>query len=629
MKNLIVFGILLACCFSAAAENLPGSDIIRLTDIKSRYIIGKSTESFVDAAKHLTINDVNSKKYDKLFIPEKSDIPNKRISQSAVWIRFSVINLSSEDDWVLEINYPPLQKIDLYYRDSSGEYNVKRIGTYYPHSTWEKNERMPVLRLPAEKNVYSTFYLRIESETSIVLPMYIITESVFAESSRDSYFLMGGYYGIILVMFLYNLFLFVSIKEGAYLYYVFYLLGYGLYQFAIDGLGFQFIWPDSSGWNLLSFMFFIGIYFAFGSLFTKDFLKIGKRDRPLNLLLDFTVFWGIFTSAMVFFLPFTLIDMMATYYAFFFVFLLLSAGIYSIRKGYKPAKYYLAAISFLLAGVLLRALRILGIIPMSFSAAYGWQVGSLLEMILLSFALGNKVRTERQEKRKEIERVRGEIASDLHDEIGSNLGSIGLMIQRTMKCSDIPPENMQQLREAAETVFKTAESLRDIVWFIAPDHDSLEQTINHLSSITGKLLPGIDYEFTVDPLIYQKKNLRLHRYLYLMYKEILHNIVKHSGATEVKINFCMQGSSLVVSIRDNGKGIEVNSFEKGMGLKNLQKRALTIGSELDIIGRQNEGTEVIIKFGTSNTVSFTQKLEKKGYNLRHNNIIKLLSSGDG
>ncbi|MGE5351361.1 MAG: 7TM diverse intracellular signaling domain-containing protein [Acidobacteriota bacterium] len=605
------FGILLICCLPAAAENLPGSEIISITNGRSIYVIGKYTESFVDNTKRLTINEVTSSKYSKMFKPEKTDIPSKRISQSAVWIRFSVINLSSADDWVLEINYPPLQKIDFYYKDSSDEYRVKRIGTYYHHSTWEKDERMPVLKLPAMKNMYSTFYLRVESETSVVLPMYILTESEFADSSRNSYFLLGGYYGIILAMLLYNLFLFISIKERAYLYYVFYLLGYGLYQFAIDGLGFQLIWPDSPRWNLLSFMFFIGIYFTFGALFTKDFLKIGEKNGLLNLLLGFTIFWGIFISAVVFLLPFPLIDRLATFYSFLFVGLLFGSGIYSLRKGYKPARYYLFAITFLLAGVLLRALRIVGIIPMSFSAAYGWQVGSLLEMILLSFALGNKVKTERQEKRKEVEKVRGEIASDLHDEIGSNLGSIGLMLQRTIKCSDIPPENRQQLKEAAETVYKTAESLRDIVWFIAPEHDIVEHTINHLNSVTGKLLQGIDYEFTVDSLIYQKMNLRIHRYLYLMYKEILHNIVKHSGATEVNINFRMEDGSLVVSIKDNGKGIEIDSFENGMGLKNLQKRAVIIGADLQIIGRPKSGTEVTIRLGTNRKVNTGSKSKLK------------------
>jgi signal transduction histidine kinase len=88
-----------------------------------------------------------------------------------------------------------------------------------------------------------------------------------------------------------------------------------------------------------------------------------------------------------------------------------------------------------------------------------------------------------------------------------------------------------------------------------------------------------------------------------MYKEILHNIVKHSGATAVNINFRMEGSFIIVSIRDNGRGIEIDSFENGMGLKNLQKRAVIIGADLEIVGHPLSGTEVTLRLGTNRWVN--------------------------
>lgn len=196
-------------------------------------------------------------------------------------------------------------------------------------------------------------------------------------------------------------------------------------------------------------------------------------------------------------------------------------------------------------------------------------------------------------KLREIDQVRLRIASDLHDEVGSELGGIALMSQRLQKQTDLATPIKQELNAITRAAFHTADTLRDIVWFINPAHDSSEKLFFHMKDLTTRMLGDVHHAFHVSKLAnLDAVNLESRRHLYLIFKEILHNVAKHAQATAVEIRAEQKNGVFTLTVHDNGKGIDGMQNTSGMGFQNIAKRAELIGATLEVRGVPGEGTTV-------------------------------------
>ena len=200
----------------------------------------------------------------------------------------------------------------------------------------------------------------------------------------------------------------------------------------------------------------------------------------------------------------------------------------------------------------------------------------------------------RLENQKKIEKIRIKIANDLHDEIGSNLGSI-TMLSSMLKRNNLPIEKKQNYLDSIfDTTKKTAESMRDIVWFITPENNAANRITLRMRDFTSKILVNIQYEFSVEENLFTDKlNLNVKRNIYLIFKECLNNVAKHSRAASVKIEMKKENNMLKLVIKDDGIGFNPSEHCTGNGLKGLQLRAAEIGGKLDIISEKGKGTKSI------------------------------------
>jgi ligand-binding sensor domain-containing protein/signal transduction histidine kinase len=210
------------------------------------------------------------------------------------------------------------------------------------------------------------------------------------------------------------------------------------------------------------------------------------------------------------------------------------------------------------------------------------------------FAYNYRVRKIRQ-----IDLTRLRIARDLHDEVGSDLGGIALITQRLQKKSNLPGDIKDELGEINIAAFQTAEKLRDIVWFVNPEHDDAEHLILRLKDLAGRLLKDQEYTFHIDGHVaFQGFDLDSRRQLYLIIKEVLYNIVKHAEATKVNINIRQDYKCLQIIISDNGKGFSISADSNfalsGMGLKNIKRRAENMKGKLEIETQEGCGTTVTL-----------------------------------
>jgi signal transduction histidine kinase len=196
-----------------------------------------------------------------------------------------------------------------------------------------------------------------------------------------------------------------------------------------------------------------------------------------------------------------------------------------------------------------------------------------------------------------LQTIRNNIASDLHDDIGSTLNSISIYSEVARQQAGKPIPALELIGMNAR---KVVESMSDIVWTINPANDSFEKIIIRMRSFAHQLLKAkqVEYTFDVDEQLNRVSlPMQVRKNFYLVFKESINNLVKYSGASRVAISLRQENKSIILGIRDNGNGIPVNAETLGNGLMNMKRRAKEIDAELEISSANGEGTgiEMILK----------------------------------
>ncbi len=191
-----------------------------------------------------------------------------------------------------------------------------------------------------------------------------------------------------------------------------------------------------------------------------------------------------------------------------------------------------------------------------------------------------------QVRRKiEVERLRLRIAGDLHDELGSDLSGIALAANRVGDREYLQARDRRQLRDIASTSHQVMESLRDIVWYINPEHDTLVSLTDRMRSVAARLLADLDVRFEASvgaPTGGRLLPMKLRRDLFLSYKELLHNVQRHSQASRVTICLTVDADWIRLTVADDGIGFDPEASGDGTGLASLRRRAQRLGAVLDI-----------------------------------------------
>jgi ligand-binding sensor domain-containing protein/two-component sensor histidine kinase len=195
---------------------------------------------------------------------------------------------------------------------------------------------------------------------------------------------------------------------------------------------------------------------------------------------------------------------------------------------------------------------------------------------------------------RQLEALRLRIAADLHDEVGSNLSAISLLSRKVQKSGAADEEAREDLAAIHRIAARTANSIREIVWFINPEYDTLQDLVLRMEEATKTMLAGVDCQFQSSQADYsQKLPLQLRQNLFLLFKEALTNVAKHARASRVEINVAERDHTWQLSIRDNGVGFQPNAAHNGNGLKNLRQRAARLEGTLEIKSQPGEGTHVL------------------------------------
>ncbi len=391
------FFSLLVCIF--VGNFTFAQSLIELSQYGKLHNVGLQCYFLEDVTGDLPLDSILAAPYQKNFKLSTQEIPNFANTTSAIWGKFTIKN-EVQDKWLFEIANPLIDTLYFYapLATTPVSYQVKKTGAMFPHNTREYKNNLFLFTLtqPQDSIQEKTFYFRLRSNFPLQIPVTISTLQPLLEENHRTDLGMGIYLGFMIVMACYNLFVFFTVKDKIYLYYVGYVFFLALIYANFKGYSFEFLWRKAYIIN-----YYVptisNIVVVFMLLFADNFLSI-KKYLPKAQKFIYFLFcvFGISTLLNPFNYPvsanisqpFTLLT--ALY--------LLVVSIILLFKGVKVARFYLLAWSVYLVGLIAYILNLNSVVPSNLFTNNSILFGSALEVVLLSFALADKINVLKREK---------------------------------------------------------------------------------------------------------------------------------------------------------------------------------------------------------------------------------------
>lgn len=393
MKRLYIIFIFVVSALSLLAQ----SSVVHVKQEFGSINLSNDFSYLVDTTLNKDIDDIFNEESD--FRKHYGDHVNFGYSDYPYWIKIELLNEDKNDYYFLEFNYPHLDSVEIYIPTESGyqKENYGRMSPFYNREVVHKNTIIPIL---LKSGKATKIFVKFSGESSRQFPPILRSYNNLIRKINIENILFGIYYGIMIAMLLYNFFLWVSIRDKSYLFYVIYILSYLFVQFAYNGFAYQYLWPNYPVWNQISIPVLIAFCMTNIGVFAKAFLHT-KRKAPLfNKLLIGLIIIGL--SIMLYSMvgDYRIALQSALFLMLLTAILAMISGIDIYRKGYRPARYFIIAWVALVTGLIMLSLKSLTILPNIFITEYGVQIGSAIEVILLSFALADRINIIKQEKEK-------------------------------------------------------------------------------------------------------------------------------------------------------------------------------------------------------------------------------------
>ncbi|MFH2067612.1 MAG: 7TM diverse intracellular signaling domain-containing protein [Pseudomonadota bacterium] len=388
--------------FFGLQGSLWAAEPLRL-DFPRKMPIQKHLEYFVDAGNSIDIDRVASSEGDALF----SSIGKKKgfgYSRSTFWFRFSAVNPTMKSiTWYLEHVYPVIDEIDFYIPGPEG-WKMFQSGDFRPFSTRPVNFRTSVFPVEQPPGT-QTFYIRIKSNGSIAIPFVAWTASAFESHIHSDNAFHWIYYGIMLSTILYNLFIFLSVREISYLYLIAFIMGSSVFTMAHSGMAFQYLWPDFCRWANACHPFFGFIGLTASVQFTRSFLATRETYPGFDRVLSVFFIFGLFLIFAPFWLEYHYTTQSMAIYGTLGALTMIYGGVVLFFRGVRQSRFFLLAWTSWVLSVFLMFMKSFGFLPSNLITDSGVQVGTGLLVIFFSFGLADKINTMQRERKKALEEV--------------------------------------------------------------------------------------------------------------------------------------------------------------------------------------------------------------------------------
>ncbi|MBU1640807.1 MAG: response regulator, partial [Proteobacteria bacterium] len=368
----------------------------------SSYPAGLHIEFLEDVNSTFSLPDILSPELQAQFQPSEREMPGFGFTKSSMWGKLTIKNtLGKYIEYVLVIDYPPLDYLDFYY-PAENKYEAYFTGDKRPFATRPITAGNFVFPINLEPGQQATYYLRCQTRGSLNLPIRLESPTFFSQETALTSTMLGIYYGILLVMTVYISFLYLRLRDIIYGYYVLFIFTFLAFQVSLNGTGFQYLWPNAIWWNNITVPFFIFMSYTSAIFFTTTILDTKKHIPKYHKVLKAMIPFGCLGMLISIFADYALAIKLATLSCLTLPVMIVS-GIRVMLLGYRPAYYYALAWTVSLLSLTLYSLKTFGVIPNTFLINWSTQIGTSWEVMILALAVADRFHIMEEEKKHALE----------------------------------------------------------------------------------------------------------------------------------------------------------------------------------------------------------------------------------
>ena len=640
MNKTITYLILI--CFSIAYNNTVAFQEDRVINYNNSNDIvraGKYLSILEDKTNLLEIQDVISL---NTFTPSNQEIPSFGISESTFWAKLTINNNTDIEHFILEFEKITAQTLTLYYKENIN--NNKFTSQNISKGSKKYAGRLFILDFNIPKDKQSTIYLKFKTSWSSNFPIKIGTRDKILHRLFNEELIGGIYIGILFIMVFYNMFIYFSIKDKSYIYYVIYIFSFLLFQFNEMGYAYKYLWYLHPEQYSIAAKVLPTITTITAIIFVRDFLKTKtyspKLDKIFNLFLIAltSMFFLVFNEAYnsIYFSVINILTLVISLYT-------LAVAIYIVWIGFTPAKFFLIAWSVLLLSIIQFNLSNLGFIPYYTITDHSLEIGSTIEIVLLSLGLAYRInvlkrekessqaealilvkekkniienqnyvlenlvseRTKKLELRNEIITKKNEEKSimmrEIHHRVKNNLQMINSMVR--LQSRSLDKENAKDSLKEVERRIQTMALL----------HEKMYQSENlasinikdYIVDVLNDLLmiykgdKNITYKLDITKVNFNTETML---FIGLLINELITNALKHAFKAEENghISICLlpiENNMHQLIIKNNGAKINIEAFNnsKSLGQRLIKNFVKQLNGSLTINNTPNTCFTILFK----------------------------------
>lgn len=457
-------------------ENTFFKSLVRYTDI------------WEDETGETTIDDVSAHDDGRHWVRPKGDTINLGYTRSVFWVRTVLVNRANKPmKFFVEIGYPFLDHVHVFVKKEKGQ-EQWIMGDKYPFTQRPIDE--PGYAWPIEMTSGETVsvFARIKTTSSMQVPIALYSPGFFFEEKQRTMLFQGLYYGSMVIMVLYNFFLFLSVRESDYLYYALYVLSQCLFFVSFNGLSFKYFWPQATDWNDGVVVVSLAAMIFSGNLSAIRFMNLTKNSGR-----TYAVFLMLALAAVVLMLlsPWTPYRLgVATAMLLGVVSFLFGIPAVLVRwyKGFPPGRFFAFGWLSLACGAFVLVLNKTGFVPRNFLTEHAAQIGSVGQVMLLSFALADRLNMEKKEK------IEAQITALEEERNARKANENALLNERLAR--EAKEESYLIQRKAAETleqeVMERTGQLNETVAKVNEASQQMMSSLRYARMIQMAILPDVD-----------------------------------------------------------------------------------------------------------------------------------------
>ncbi|HEY8400374.1 MAG TPA: sensor histidine kinase, partial [Cytophagaceae bacterium] len=620
-----------------------------LEDGKGEYkLVGRYLDVLEDSRNALDINYVSSPSFNFNFHPNPFEIFRIYKTNSTYWFRLTLKNKSEKvDHWVLEIFDSHIDTLEIYIPFEKGKFKKFQTGDQENFNSREYKHKNFAFGIALKKEEEKTIYIKVKSSHPVAMMGVVRSPQRFVHYSTSEYFLLALFYGLLISMAAYNLFLFITVKDVAYFFYVLYSLSFGLYSISLDGTGYHFLWSNSPYINNYIRDFALLFISINGLLYTRYFLTTYKIIPSI----DVVIWVVILLRFLVFIAGFTFVPELRTlpYLDIVPLFLAFLSGIFCLVKGYMPARFFILGFTLLFSGFFINTLESTNLVNSNIFTVYSINFGIVSDMFLLSFALADRIKNLVKQKEKahaetiqhlkESEKLKEKIQSELEEivqhrtnELKEKNKQLDLFVYKASHDIRTPLSSIIESanKSLASTTDEVARHYLEHILKSTARLDLILGDMLSLSQMKGAQLSisKIDFEEILKEILdslqhtpnfkHMQFNIEVDntvafysdkKVLYSVLQNLTENAIKYSDPGKdnpyLKITIKQTNEKALLQFEDNGLGIgkehhskifdmfykvNENSNGTGLGLYLVKMTIEKLGGTISIDGEAGKGT---------------------------------------